>query len=169
MAVPTLLAGELPDSDKWASILSFLGYGVIKAANETVNNSTTLQADDELLLTFSRNCIHVVRASIIHNSNSTADFKFRFNETTGSVGATAAFDVIAIPAGGAGLTIQSGTVGTVFTGEGAGADRAMVVQGWISLGGTNNGTLKVEWAQNTADASNTQVKANSWLELRRIS
>lgn len=160
-AVDTALAGL---SLRLTDLEGSLPSAVVKALDETVNNSAVMQADDELRLVFPRNRLFVIRASIIHNSNSTADFKFQFTETTGSVGATGAFDVIAIPAGGAALTIQSGTLGTVFTGEGAGADRAMVVQGWVLLGGTNDGTLKVEWAQNTANPSNTVVKAGSWLE-----
>jgi len=168
VAVPTLLAGEMPDASKWANILSFLGFGVVKQATENLPPSTTtLQNDDELRLTFATNSLYEVRAGIIHNSNSTADFKFAFSETSAG-GVTGHFDVLALGAGGANLQIFGGALGTAFNDEGAGANRTMLVQGWLNTG-ANSGDLVVTWAQNFSNASTTQVIAGSWLSLRRLS
>lgn len=167
MAVPTLLAGEIPDASKWSDILEFLGFGVVKAVSENLSSNAALQDDDELRLSMVANRLYAVTASFIQNSNSTADFKFSFVETS-SGGVDGYFDVVAIPSGGTALTIQSGTFGTVFTGEGASANRAMLVTGWISVG-ANSGDVLVQWAQNTSNASTTSMIADSYLTLRRLS
>jgi hypothetical protein len=48
-----------------------------------------------------------------------------------------------------------------------GADQVILVQGILIVSSTS-GNLQFQWAQNTANASNSSVKANSYLLLRRV-
>jgi hypothetical protein len=50
---------------------------------------------------------------------------------------------------------------------GTAADLVMDAWGLVIMGGTA-GTLQTQWAQNTANVSDTIVKAGSFLELNRI-
>lgn len=45
---------------------------------------------------------------------------------------------------------------------GAGTNRGILIMGWV-VNSTNAGNVQLQWAQNTADASDTKVKAGSWL------
>lgn len=136
----------------------------IKATDETVNNSATLQNDDELLLTVVANAKYRVDMHVIWNSNSTADWKWAWTTPTGLSGF---FTATGFPAGSA--TLYTGALPWSGTGsnEGQGADVYTKFSG-ILITGANAGTLQFQWAQNTANASNTIVRAASFLSLLRM-
>src|SRR5262245_12791739 len=60
-----------------------------KTSDETVNNSTTLQNDDNLLLAVTANEIWQFKLCILYNSSTAADFKMAFTFPSGSIVATA--------------------------------------------------------------------------------
>jgi len=151
---------------------------VLKAADETVTNSATVQSDDHLLFTAAANAKYLVEFKLFlsQNANSTAaDFKFGF----------------ALPASASwsgGDSLPDLTVGTTAVGDGnwtallaaSAAVRACGLDGntgnitglsftvLIVTAGTA-GTVTLQWAQNTATAGvGTTVKANSWLRAVRV-
>lgn len=190
IAPRTWVAGEIVTASigntHWRDNLLALAHGtwgrdvqiVLKAADETVTNSATVQSDDHLLFTAAANAKYLVEFKLFVSQNANAvgaDFKFGF-----SLPASASWS------GGDGLPDL--TVGATAAGDGnwtallsaSAAARACGVDGnagnitglsfsvLIVTAGTA-GTVTLQWAQNTATAAvGTTVKANSWLKATRI-
>ena len=134
---------------------------VHKTADETVNNSSTLQNDDDILASLAANEIVAFRAHIRFNSNGTADFKYAFTVPSG---ATLAFS-----------SANDTTSGFVNETQGSGTavslaantlDSAIEIFGFVANGG-NTGNLQFQWAQDTANVSDTKVLENSHLMVWR--
>ena len=152
----------LPDVTGTISVPTF----VRKTADEIVNNSTTLQNDDALLAALVANEVVAFQCAIHLTSGVTPDIKVAFTVPSGATlrwGMTGNADP---------STNQTsvGATGTGILGHAAG----VTLPGHLLLSGTvvngaNAGNLQLQWAQNTADASDTTVLANSWLRVDRIS
>jgi hypothetical protein len=131
-----------------------------KSADETVNNSATYQADDHLVVAGAASITYAVVLNMIVNSGTTPDIKVRF---TLPAGATATNWSVHLTQSGATATIASMTTGS-------GVGTAAVDEGLLFLGliimSTTAGNIQVDWAQNTANASNTIVRSNSYLLLQ---
>ena len=150
----------------------------LKAADETVTNSATVQSDDHLSFSVAANAKYLVDFKLLVSQNANAigaDFKFGF-----SLPASASWS------GADGLPDL--TVGTTAAGDGnwtalsaaSAATRSCGLDGnsgnitglsfsvLVVTSGTA-GTTTLQWAQNTATAGvGTTVKANSWLTAVRI-
>lgn len=130
---------------------------VRKSADETVNNSTTLQADDELLLPVEANATYWLYLRLIMSSGTTPDFKMLFTFPTGllmTLHNVEPTPTISVPYDQTTTAAVSGT----------GADATIQVEGLVRVASTA-GTLALTWAQNTLNASNTIVRANSTMRL----
>jgi hypothetical protein len=135
-----------------------------KTADETVNNSNTLQDDDHLFFTAAANTTYAVELFLVMTANSVAsDWKFQFS----------------LPAG------ASIVWGAEFYGGGtnrwappvAANSPVALDTGVIALGSQNNihgahlmgvitiaatgGSVKLQWAQNTATVVDSILKAGS--------
>jgi len=155
-----------------APLASFTGLSSIqfirKTTNETVNNSGTLQNDDELFAALAANEVVMFQCCLVQNSNSTADFLFTFTVPSGATVVWNFTNGLRIGAGGNVDTHTAVTAsGTEVSFEGFGADQTIFVTGVVTNGG-NSGNLQLQWAQNTPNASNTTVKANSFLLVYRV-
>lgn len=165
MAWSTLLAGELPDASKWLTLFTEVRpLYARKTADETVNNSATLQNDDHLFVTVTANVVYLLTGRLAFNGNATADVKIGW---TFPSGLTMRYTGTGFSA--AGTFINPALIQTDTPGFGAGAlsgttDDAVVLNGLVIVGGTG-GTLQMQWAQNTANASNTIMRANSFISL----
>jgi len=152
------VAGTAADSDKLDGqhgiyyMRSSVMTVVAKSADETVNNSAVLQNDDELKLTVGANEVWVFSLYIPHYATATPDFKMGF---TIPAGATFRWNT---GAGGTWVWKESDTV--AVAGSDALPERGCFVTGYIDTAGTA-GTLQFTWAQNTATAVNTIVRAGS--------
>lgn len=143
-----------------------LGEGVIlKAADETVNNSTTLQNDDHFAFPIDANAkwffqliLDVVGVSV--NADLKLDWSLPASATyKAQRGTQAAGDVAsATPTALATAAFASG----LLNGE-----NMIQVLGWITAG-ASAGTATLQWAQNTLTAENVVVKAGSLMRLRQI-
>ena len=130
---------------------------VRKTSDETVNNSTTLQNDDELLLAIAANEVWAVDIYIKFFNAGTANFK-------GGIVLPALADC----EGGIVYDDLAGTVqweqtlasGEVATMGGVG-ENAIVVFHYIVTNGANAGNVQFQWAQVTANAEDTTVRAGS--------
>ena len=129
-----------------------------KETTETVNNTTTLQNDDELFFPVAANEICEVSFFLRVNSSAVADLKV----------------AITVPTGGSALYSKQGDVVTLEKTEGqgsslstGGADEHYVVRG-IVVNGATAGNVQLQWAQNTAEVSNSSVLLNSFLIARRL-
>jgi len=157
----TFLAGDEPTAGQ---VEELRGLRVYKLGIETVNGSAALQNDDELFLTVEANAKYRFMARILFTSNTTADFKFGFTYPSG---ATATYTLLGIASGGASLSAfhQVESSGGALEG---GTGIACLMFGTWAISSTA-GVLQLQWAQNTSNASNTQVLAGSFLELVKFS
>jgi hypothetical protein len=134
-----------------------VGLTVIrKTATETVNNSTTLQNDDHLLLAVGANDAWQVNLILRVTSTAVADFKIDFT----------------VPASGA-FSYKTTDLTLTFANQNAGTPYAFAINPsttaalvflyGIYIGGGTAGNLQLQWAQSTQEATDTQVLINSCL------
>jgi len=140
---------------------------VRKTADEIVNNSTTLQNDDHLLLAVGANEVWSFFAYLkVISQTGTPDIKFDWSLPTGGVIQSLPHDDIAVLA--ANTPIAPIGAGTNFTfALPANSERIALVWG-LYVGGANAGNVQLQWAQITATAEDTKVLANSFLIAHKI-
>jgi hypothetical protein len=137
---------------------------VRKTANETVNNTSVLQNDDDLVLTLVANAVYEFTLRLHYNSGLTPDFKFGwvFPLSTTMIYAGVAADT----AGG--VVIPGGQIQTTVPAIcGAAADFTAFYTGFIYTSSTA-GTIRLTWAQNTANLSNTTLNTGTYLKAVRV-
>lgn len=135
----------------------------VKTASETVNNSTTLQDDDHINnIPFKANTAYFIRGFFIITSSAVADIKLQIVVSqTPQAGnwvtkiSASGNNVIGLVSG-YGSTQALSTQGTVDF---------CTVEGYLLTHASNAGTIKLQWAQNTLEASNSQLHSGSHLEL----
>ena len=136
---------------------------VLKASDETVNNSLALQNDDDLLFAIGANEDWVFQFTIFCNSAIAADTKFAI--TVPGAGTFLIWGVGQVYLNNtAAITwVSPVTVsGTAKIIGGIGTNLQVVITGSVS-NGANAGNVQLQWAQNTADVSDTKVLAGSSL------
>lgn len=137
----------------------------LKSADETVNNSAALQNDNHLFLSVAASTNYEMMLRLIVNSGTTPDIKVDFTYPTG---ATATFQQQMLEPGSSTAGLQGPYVQTDVLAMGTtGSNQIIFITGLWFIS-TTAGTLQVRWAQNTATASNSIVRANSYMILRKI-
>lgn len=136
---------------------------VLKGSDEIVNNSAALQNDDALVLAVSANATYLLRCHIVQNSGATPGFKVDVTMPAGASWKPGTFDC-----GSSAANEQTGVMSTAAISgiTGAAADAFVDFEAVVVISATS-GNVQVRWAQNTANASDTTVRAGSWLELAR--
>lgn len=149
---------------------------VLKTADESVNNGTTgstLQDDNELLFSVAASKTYQIEILLIAEGATAADIKVAFSTPASP---THIYHSYYAPGS---LTLNNGTAAALLGGfgDGVGGGGAIALDVQTSAGpvaffhvvfvnGSNAGSFKVQWAQNSANATNTTVKAGSWLRWR---
>jgi hypothetical protein len=145
-----------------------------KTSDQTVNNTTTLVNATGLSLPIAASGVYAFDSFIMFTSNTTPDFKFNLNMPTSCVGTISNWG-----AGNAITTFTSGNsiftdafsgttnVGSSMGGVGTGTAITIRPVGYIK-NSTNAGTVQFQFAQNTANASDTVLKEGSWFRLTRL-
>jgi len=129
---------------------------VYKSADETVNNSTTLQDDDELLFAVAANEVWAFKLIFNFNSGTTPDIKYAF-----SIPAGATID-------GYSLDVGSVNESSVINSSGGGANTRVAVLHANIINSTTAGNMQIQWAQNTQDASDTTVLKGSYIIAHKL-
>lgn len=130
---------------------------VVKTSNETVNNSNVLQDDDELFFDVGANEKWAFRFVLQANSGATPDLRFAVTAPSGAVCRVGFADIEGAKSiGQYGCGVTTGVV------PGNTSADVYEVVGTIENGATA-GTVHLQWAQFTANASNTIVYAGSYL------
>jgi hypothetical protein len=164
-AMPTLAGGQEPLAAQWQTLLPIT---VVKSLDETVNNSATLQNDDALVIAVNSTAKYEVTGLVAYNSGTTPDIKFAF---TAPASATFLWCCDALDTGASGVTGTVSRQKLAITDSlgvgGTGNDLIAKISGILVVAGTA-GNLQLQWAQNTANASNTIVRAGSYLTARQI-
>lgn len=140
-----------------------------KPLDEVVNNSDVLQDDNDLSFFVDVKEVWIFDLFVIYNDSSggLADFKF---SVVGPSGSTVKWVPIftnfasvtflgAVENGGSSYSANGSIGGTT--------DGAVVIKGTI-VNGNVAGNLKLQWAQDTINASDLKVRANSWLRAIKI-
>jgi hypothetical protein len=138
-----------------------------------VNNSTAFLTSS-LQLSVVANASYLFDTYLVFDTTTVADFKIRLTTPTGTVTLTSSWG---------GLTTISTTDSTIVHDANilAPTTTIWVYGGWAGSGslnsaiphgailvGANSGTLSVDYAQNTATAVNSVLKAGSWFRLTRV-
>lgn len=134
-----------------------------KTANETVNNSAALQNDNELFVAAEAGATYDFTLFGMYTSGTTPDLKVGWTVPSGTTMRWGAsyYDTASALALTSNLT-ESSTLacgGTTF-------NQSFIATGVIVVGSTA-GLVQMQWAQNTANASDTILYVGSYLELRR--
>ena len=133
---------------------------IVKEADETVNNSTTLQDDNELLFAVAANEVVQFEGVLMISTDPNADFKLTFTGPAGAVGSFAAIYGDVTTGNADASSAALGSAATLIS-----VNDGSVVRFWggIHNGGTA-GNLTLQWAQNTANVSDSKVLAGSYLK-----
>jgi hypothetical protein len=129
---------------------------IYKSADETVNNSTTLQDDDHLSFSIAANEAWAFHLCLFYRAATTPDVKYAL-----TVPASATYQLFSVQqfqAVGDGAAITT----AVANGSGASVTEGEMASG-VVVNGANAGTVQLQWAQNTANASNTKVLQGSYI------
>lgn len=159
---------------KWAAASAGTTHILVrKTVDESVASSTAVQNDDTLLFAVAANEVWVFEVILSIETVTAADFRFRFDSPAGSsgvygaigaaLGAASVESSARWSAGGfsLGITTSLGSTG------GSGANTPVFIHGIIANGSTA-GSLTLQWAQNTSDATATVVKANSFIVAHKV-
>ncbi len=123
-----------------------------KSADQTINNNNTLFDDADLKISMSANSTYLVDVFLVFTSAAAADLKVCMKAITGATGYWGvSYDV----------TPTAKSLGDV---QALGTDASTQFT-WFHgiIKTTTAGTFQIQWAQNTADAGNTTLKANSYI------
>lgn len=141
-----------------------------KASDETVNNSDTLQDDDDFQFEAEADVTYIIEAQARVSWPKTPNFKSAFVVPSGATisgwmathnpvsGTDSSADVAATADWTSALAIGSGTFG---------AAAAMKLFAVLVMGGTA-GKVKFQWAQNVATVADTTVEQDSFITVRRL-
>ena len=134
---------------------------IVKASDETVNNSATYQNDDYFVAAVEANKTYWVHLFLVMETSITPDFKFIFTVPTSATikGAvyTDASTYVDHVSSNLDLTLGLTVVRAV-------TPQFIQVHAKLIVAGTA-GSLQLQWRQNTADASNTKVLEESFMEV----
>ena len=152
------------------NLLAIGGTFVYKSADETVNNSITLQDDNDLKFTVGANELWLfqLHLNMTDASDGTAGSRHAF---TGPASSTAAWGTH--PAETIASAFEESIARPLDSPEVQGGANAAAggrihnVSGRIDTAGTS-GTLQLQWAQGVQDASDLKMLAGSWLTAREI-
>ncbi len=128
---------------------------IVKKVTEVVNNSTTIQSDDEFTKTLQPGT-YVFNAFLLLAGAAASDFKMTFS--FGGTSTSAGYNTMASQY----LTIALDSNVNQVT---ATWPNALAVHGYLVV--TVAGTFELKWAQNTAVVENTSVLKGSYLEIRK--
>jgi hypothetical protein len=144
-----------------------------KAANETVNNSSTLQNDNDFNVDLDANSIYEVVLNLAVTGNTGADFKCDWDVGGGASQLTTrcclgpSINVVAV--NDSGNVRESRHDLTTDVTYGTNVSTACHIQERFLVQTTTSGTLQFRWAQNSADASDTICSSNSYMTLEKVS
>jgi hypothetical protein len=137
---------------------------VVKAADESVSASTTLQADDELTIAVAANSVYQWEALlVVDETSATPDFKFQWNVPASTTGTYAFSEPVSVTS--ASGAAYGSPFSVLFS---AASTYGVRCYGVVRTAGTA-GNLALSWAQNTSNATAATVKADSYIKLTKVS
>ena len=151
---------------------------VIKYADETVNNSVSMQNDDELYTYLLPNSVYEIELKLIADAtNNTPDIKLQWDLTGDVEGLnTTAKRTLRGPSVSCTSVTEIDNMKYAWTGVIGGAiDYGVPATGWAFINesmllktGNEGGLIQLQWAQDVAHASNTVVKSGSYMKVTKL-
>jgi hypothetical protein len=142
-----------------------------KSADESVTSSNTLQDDDHLTVAVVANAVYEIEGFLIYDGSTTGDIKIAWTVPSG---ATLTWSAPGPPSSASGNTssvklAKENTSGDFYgaIGTGAGNSLVLAIRGILRTSSTA-GSLTLQWAQNTADATATTVYTDSYIKASRV-
>jgi hypothetical protein len=162
----------------WAAATASVGdladyQFVRKASDESVTSSIALQSDDELLVAIGANQTWLIEFTIFYQGATAGDIRTALNAPAGAAG-TFGKHALAIGATttegdfGAFAVADLTDTGAVQSGAAGAGTRVLLVMRAIVVNGANAGNVTLRWAQGTSSGTATIIKADSYLEARRV-
>jgi hypothetical protein len=131
-----------------------------KSGVETVNDSVTLQDDDDLFFSINALSRHYFEMMLLFSTSSSADFKWDIIIPTGSINYRyAVYDDTSNALVRAGIA----TAGTPVSLNVSNTGDYYVIMSGICFTGVTGGTFQLQWAQGTSIAVDTDVNTGSYL------
>lgn len=137
-----------------------------KTVSETVLNSTVFQDDDELFFSVVANGVYVVDLVLLWEASvGESGIKVQWSLPSGIASSAHIMEngVTELPA-----SYDSIVIGEASTGWGINTKDLQCRGSSTIQVGVTGGTVSLQWAQRTAHATNTRVRLNSWLMVRRV-
>lgn len=131
-----------------------------KLTNETVNNSTTLQDDDDLTFALPTNSAWAVEMALFYSSSAAAGLNVSFSCPANAFMYLNRTDTQAVVAD-CGAGTSSAGLGTTTANN-----TSIKYYGLVNV--QDAGDLTLQWAQNAADPTNTVLRRGSYLKLTRL-
>lgn len=153
------------DGSTWV-FLKGQNFFARKTADETVISSASLQQDDHLIAVLPANSQYVFELGLIYNSSTSAELLINMNTSlAGFVGYGSSitetnFDSVTV-------NIRHTDAGNSLQIGGLGADVCVYPRGYIATGGTTS-ALQLLWSQVVSTASNTTIRAMSYMYCRKV-
>jgi hypothetical protein len=136
----------------------------LKISDEIVNNSAALQPDDVLFGAVAASAGYLLRVHLVQQSGATPGFKLDITLPAGATWYPGKF-----LCGSSVANQQFGVMATAAISGITGAAANSIVDFEAAfVTSTTAGTAQLRWAQNTANVSDTIVRAGSWLHLERV-
>lgn len=155
MAIVAVGGNAGPVEVSWADLVDKPYDEIIKPSTESVSSNITPQNDDHLTFPVEAGKYHVEAFLSVATPNATAGFRVGFSgPATSSI---ARLNVI-------GTTINSlNSLANVSS-----ATAVRYVKEEMTVEFSASGTLTLQWAQAGSDGGQTQVRAGSWMRIRRL-
>jgi hypothetical protein len=134
-----------------------------KASNEIVNNSSVLQNDNDFTFSIGANETWAYQIYTAVDSTTTADAKFA---VTAPSGATCRLDVNNLFSVFNDFSTTCG--GSITLGHTGSVDEQYLLYG-VVVNGANSGSVTLQWAQGTATAADTTMRANTQMIAFKLS
>ncbi len=140
---------------------------VRKSADETVNNSATLQNDNALLFAVAANEVWEFFLRARHTSQVGPQIQYAWAVPTGGVIRKTEPDDIGPLSAALSLPEYDGTTAVPL--QTPTTDQVCLYIQWgLYVGGANAGNVQLQWAQNGAAAVDTKVLTNSFIIARKL-
>lgn len=160
---PTLEPGAYPDGAELEQIVDQVDklslFPVVQSADQTISSNATFQ-NSELVVALEPNARYLLRMWLGYNSGVTPGFKTTFTAPTG---AACKLNGIGGPTN---APFNSTSLTSTLTWGGSASEVHGEMSGEVTT--TDGGNLTLQFAQSTSNASNTTLRAGSYLELQRI-
>ena len=169
MAKPIFVTGDVPTATQVNEFFVNINFAY-KTINESVTSSTTLQADDHLTVPVQANAIYKVECMLKCVGASAGGIKLQWTAPTS---ATFDWTVSAMDSGATQYNVDQAAAFSLSSIPGFGLAASSLhspvqILGLLVVAGTS-GNFALTWAQQTSNATATQVLANSFMQLTRMS